>query len=324
MQEAIYSFGARKLVENVGNIKPHEKVLIVSDFAMKVIAERLTCAVSAIGAECVVCYMKPREWDCQEPPEMIAEAMKKADVILTPVSVSIAWTNAITNAKKNGARVMLMTGFTDEIFARPALVLTNFQEQAKLCAKLADIYDKASRVRLYTEKGTDFTFEKQGRYANKVGPIPVSGECRAAPDIEINIVPIEGTSQGKLVVDGSIPYLGIGVLDTSVEFVVKDGLIVSITGDRNAQKLADNLAQFENQNVYNIAEFGIGLNPNACLSGVMLEDEGVFGTVHIGIGSSCHFGGLVDAPIHYDLLIKNVCIELDGKLIQRGREIFFD
>lgn len=322
VMEALYSYGVRKIVESIGNVKPSEKVLIVSDYSMKNIAERVCTSVCSIGAECVLSYMQPRQWDCQEPPVMISHAMMAADVIIIPVSVSIAWTKAVTSARDNGARVMLMTGYTDDIFIRPALIKTNFQEQALLCAKLAKKYDAASTIHLYTDKGTDFVFNKYGRNANKVGAVPEPGEIRAVPDIEINIVPLEGTSHGKLIVDGSIPYLGIGVLDSSIEINVENGKINSILGDINAKTLETDLAHFNDINVYNIAEFGVGLNPNASLSGVMLEDEGVFGTVHIGIGSSCHFGGLVDAPIHYDLIIKNVCVELDGRLIQRGRELF--
>lgn len=322
LEECLYAFGARKLLENVGNIKAHEKVLIVSDFKMSKVAERLANTLAALGAEFVLCYMEPRKWDCQEPPDMVAVAMKQADVIVIPVSVSIAWTNAVTSAREQGARIMLMTGFTDDIFASPALIETNFQQRADLCAKLSELYDKASLVRLSTPSGTDFTFRKEGRKANKVGPIPVPGEIRAAPDIEINVVPLEGTSSGTLIIDGSIPYLGIGVLNEPVECVVEDGLITSIKGDLNAKRLSDNLASFNNKNVYNIAEFGVGLNPNARLCGTMLEDEGVFGTIHIGIGSSEFFGGLVSAPIHYDLIIKNVRIELDGVVVQDNKTLY--
>lgn len=54
----------------------------------------------------------------------------------------------------------------------------------------------------------------------------------------------------------------------------------------------------------------------------MLEDEGVFGTIHIGIGTNIALGGNVHAPIHYDLIIKDVKIELDGTIVQEGRKLF--
>lgn len=316
-----YLLGARKLIENVGNVKSTEKVLIVSDYQMQDVAEIINMTVESIGAECVLCYMKPREWDCQEPPKMVAAAMLEADVIMIPVSVSIAWTNAVRTAEKKGSRVMLMTAYDLNVFTSDALLKTNFQQRASFCSKLADIYDKGEKIHLYTDKGTDLVFSSGGRKMNKVGPVPVAGECRAVPDIEINIPPLEGTANGKIVVDGSIPYIGIGVLENPVTCIVENGKITDIIGGKEATILRDNLKSFNDPTVYNIAEFGIGLNPNASLRGNMLEDEGVFGTVHIGIGSSFCFGGEVVAPIHYDLIIKDVNIELDGKLVQSGRKI---
>ena len=47
----------------------------------------------------------------------------------------------------------------------------------------------------------------------------------------------------------------------------------------------------------------------------MLEDEGVVPTAHIGIGTSITLGGTVKAPTHYDLLMWNPRIEVDGKVI---------
>jgi 2,5-dihydroxypyridine 5,6-dioxygenase len=319
---AQYLCGARKLIAGVGNVKPEERVLIVSDYGMEAVAEIVLSAVESIGSECVLCYMKPREWDCQEPPGMIAAAMLHADVIMIPVSVSIAWTDAVKGAEAAGARVMLMTGFDVEVFTSNALIKTDFQKRAAFCAELAARYDKAETITLRTPRGTHLTLSKRGRNMNKVGPVPVKGECRAAPDIEINVAPIEGSTNGILIVDGSIPYLGIGILADSVTCRVEDGRITEISGGREARILKENLDSFGDRSVFNIAEFGIGLNPHARLRGNMLEDEGVLGTVHIGIGSSFCFGGEVRAPIHYDLIVDDVTIEIDGELIQSGTEVY--
>ena len=75
------------------------------------------------------------------------------------------------------------------------------------------------------------------------------------------------------------------------------------------------------RNCFNVAELGVGLNPNARLNGTMLDDEGVMGTIHIGIGTSHTLGGDVVAPTHYDLLMWSPEIEVDGVVIQRDQEI---
>ena len=56
-------------------------------------------------------------------------------------------------------------------------------------------------------------------------------------------------------------------------------------------------------------------------SGIMLEDEGVISTAHIGIGTSITLGGVVKAPTHYDLLMWNPRIEVDGRVIVDGDKV---
>ena len=82
--------------------------------------------------------------------------------------------------------------------------------------------------------------------------------------------------------------------------------------------LADDLKAKNDPNVYNVAEHGVGLNPNCHFCGFMLEDEGVFGSCHIGIGTSITLGGTVKASCHYDVIMKNGTIVADGKTLMEG------
>ena len=54
---------------------------------------------------------------------------------------------------------------------------------------------------------------------------------------------------------------------------------------------------------------------------MMLDDEGVLGTIHIGIGTSYALGGEIIAPTHYDLLMWAPTIEVDGQVIQRNTDV---
>ena len=135
------------------------------------------------------------------------------------------------------------------------------------------------------------------------------------------MVPRTGTAEGLLIADASIPYLGIGVLDQPVTCQVENGFIVSLEGGEQADVIRTALGAHGDRNCYNVAELGIGLNPNASLTGRMLDDEGVMGTIHIGVGTSHTLGGEVIAPTHYDLLMWDPTIEIDGRVVQRGAEI---
>ena len=119
----------------------------------------------------------------------------------------------------------------------------------------------------------------------------------------------------------SVPYLGIGILKEDIICEVKDGLIVSMEGGEQAKFLKEKLDSYNDPNCYNVAELGVGMNPGARLTGNMLDDEGMVGTIHIGIGTSLTLGGDVVAPMHYDLIMWEPTIEIDGVVAQRNKEL---
>jgi leucyl aminopeptidase (aminopeptidase T) len=70
----------------------------------------------------------------------------------------------------------------------------------------------------------------------------------------------------------------------------------------------------------NLAELGIGTNPNARRPDNVLEAEKIKGTVHIGIGDNIHMGGRVAADLHEDLVQPQASLILDGTLVIAGGE----
>jgi leucyl aminopeptidase (aminopeptidase T) len=67
-----------------------------------------------------------------------------------------------------------------------------------------------------------------------------------------------------------------------------------------------------------IAELGIGTNPGATITGVILEDEKAEGTVHFAFGTNTGIGGGNRASVHIDGLVREAMVELDGRLILRN------
>ncbi len=321
MKEAINSKGVEKLIKVNARVKAKEKVVVITDDTRVEMAKKVAAAAAACGAEVVTCIMQPRERNGQEPPAPIAAAMKNAHVIFSPVSYSITHTIAMKEALNNGARAILMTAWTDNIFSSPALLETDFEAQADICRRLGETFNAGGSVRLTSPRGTNLRFSIKGCSVNVLTNIPQPGELAPVPDIEVNVVPLEGTAQGVLIADASVPYLGIGILNEAIKCIVESGFITKIAGGDQAKILENDLNSHKDPNCYNIAELGLGLNPNAVLTGVMLEDEGVLGTIHIGIGTNYTLGGKIVAPIHYDLLMWQPTIEVDGKVVQKNCDI---
>lgn len=323
MNDVRFAKSFKKLVEVNARIKSGEKVVIVTDFSMTDIARQLAIAVTSAGANLSVCIMDQRSLDGQEPTVPIAAAMKKADVIFSPVKFSITHTIAMKEALKNGARAILMTAHNEDVLLSPALLNTDFEAQVPKCKALGEAFLKGNTVRLTSPKGTDLTFSIKGRGVNVLTNIPNPGELAPVPDIEVNVVPITGSANGKLIIDASVPYLGIGILREDIICEVKDGYIISMEGGEQAKFLKEKLDSYDDPNCFNVAELGVGMNPGARLTGNMLDDEGIVGTIHIGIGTSLTLGGEIVAPIHYDLIMWEPTIEIDGVVVQRNKEQLF-
>ncbi len=311
----------RKLVNINAKVMPSEKVVIVTDTTMLRIAEELASVVKTAGGLVTMCIMEPRSLDGQEPDKTIVTEMLHADLIFTPVSKSITHTKAMQQALSNGARAILMTAYNDDVLLSDALLETDFEKQIPICKSVGDTFTQGNSVRLTSPKGTDLSFSIVGRTANVLTNIPNSGELAPVPDIEVNVVPVTGSANGKLIFDASVPYLGIGILKDDIICDVKDGLITNISGGEQAMFLKEKLASYKDPNCYNIAELGVGLNPCAKLSGNMLDDEGVLGTIHIGIGTSLTLGGEIVAPMHYDLIMWKPTIEVDRVVILKDKKI---
>jgi len=313
--------GAQRLVHVNARVQPGEIVVVVTDPTMQHYADAVSTAAREAGAAVTLCVIPLRSQDGQEPPPPVARAMAEAAVIFSPVRVSITHTRAMRTALEAGARVCMMTAYTDAIMTSSALLETDFEGQVDVCRRLGAAFTDGESVLLTSPRGTDLRFGIEGRVANVLTNIPEPGELGPIPDIEVNVVPVTGSAEGTIVADASVPYLGIGILKEPIVCSVHDGYIIEMTGGEQADFLREHLESFADRHCFNVAELGVGLNPNARLTGEMLEDEGVMGTIHIGIGTSHTLGGEIVAPTHYDLIMWEPTITVDGRVVQRNKQV---
>jgi 2,5-dihydroxypyridine 5,6-dioxygenase len=320
MKELLMAKGAKTLIDVCTQVKPGETVLIVTDMYKTDIAKAIAGTAMDRGAEAIVTVIQPRDRNGQEPPVPVAEAMKKADVVFTPVTNSITHTHAVKNAAAEGTRLIVMTDFTEEMMIRGGLE-ANFEEIKPVCKKVADAFANGNRIKLTTPAGTHLEMDITGRRGNALYCLVEPGEFSTAPTVEANVSPLEGSANGKLVVNASIPYIGIGVITEPIIVDIADGFITRIEGGSQADILRKDLESQGDRSVFNIAELGVGLNPKCRLCGIMLEDEGVISTCHIGIGTNITLGGNTKTPVHYDLLVWEPTVEVDGKTVIEGPEV---
>lgn len=322
MKKLLMAKGAKSIVETNLGVKKGEQVAIITEPKQMTIAESLASAVFAAGAEPSIHILMPRERDGQEPPKTIAAAMENSDAFISAVYTSITHTNAVKNACKNGSRGIMLTQFNEDQMIRGG-IFADYYEAEKNCKKVAEIMANSKIISITTPMGTNLVVSAEGRRGNALTGLVGPGEFGPVPTIEANVSPVEGSANGVIVADASVPYIGIGLLKTPVKAQVKDGFIIpeSIVGGEEAQKLAADWISKKDANVYNIAEIGVGLNPMCTFTGSMLEDEGVYGSLHIGVGTNITLGGVVKAACHYDLIMTNPTLIADDIMILKDGQL---
>ncbi len=320
MKKMLMAKGAKQVVEVCAQVQENESVVIITEPRTLSIAESVAAAVTAVGAEPTITVIMPRKSDSAEPPATVAAAMKESDVFISAVYTSITHTYAVKNAVENGSRGIMLTQFEDHMLIDSG-VLADFPKAAPTCEAVAKALENAETIHLTTTHGTDLKMSATGRKSNAMTGMVKSGQFAPVPTIEANVSPLEGSATGTIVCNASIPYIGIGIVKENVVCTVQDGFITAIEGGHEARVLSDDLASKNDPNVYNVAEIGVGLNPRCKFNGLMLEDEGVFGSVHIGIGSSITLGGTIKAACHYDLIMTGVTLVADGVTIIKDGEV---
>jgi leucyl aminopeptidase (aminopeptidase T) len=303
----------RVVVRDCLAIEPGERVLVVHDETTGEIAERLRADAEAAGADARSAVIPVGEVDGQEPPAAVAAAMAEVDAALAPTARSISHTEARRRATAAGVRIATLPGVTAEVLGRAMAV--DLREVGRLAKAIAERLSAASEARIACGNGSDLRLSLEGRQALiDDGRLGAPGSFGNLPCGEGFIAPLEDRGEGRLVVDGSIA--GMGAMEQPVELTIERGRLTAASREAGA-RLLERLSAAGGENV---AELGVGCNGRARVSGNVLEDEKVLGTVHVAFGASAACGGVVQVPVHLDCVLLRPELTLDGEpLVSGGR-----
>ena len=224
MKELLMCKIADKIIDVNLKMVAGEKLLIVTESEKLSIANAIATAAYRKNIEPIISLIIPREADSQEPPEIIAASLKAADAFVSVVGKSITHTNAIKNAIENGSRGLVLTQFSEDMMIHGGME-ADFEKIKPVCLKVASKLANSKKVHLTTPFGTDLTFCAENRRGNALYCLVEKGKFSTAPTVEANVSPIEGTPEGIIVADASVPYIGIGLLKEPIICKVEKGFI---------------------------------------------------------------------------------------------------
>jgi len=306
----------KTVVRQCMGISPGEDVLVVCNPVTEEIGALMRIEAQGDGADATLAVISERDSAAAEPPRAVAAAMAAADVVLAPTIQSLSHTAARKAASDAGVRIGTLPGVTEEMLTR--LMTGDLDEIRRRGWAVVTALNRGSEARITCRHGSDLRIGLQGRMGIvDAGELGNKGAFGNLPCGEGFIAPVEGTTEGTLVVDGSIA--SVGLLDTPVSLTVREGNLVEATGNDGGKLMELLIAHGEDGT--NVAELGIGTNEEAILTGNILEDEKILGTCHVAFGASAAIGGTVQVPVHLDCVVLEPTVEVDGETIVRGGDL---
>jgi leucyl aminopeptidase (aminopeptidase T) len=289
-----------------------EDVLVVADAQTRELGDALRDRAAAGGADAVLALMDERADNGTEPPPPVAAALAAADVFVAPTSKSLSHTRARKAASDAGARGATMPGVTIDMLAR--VMAVDFAALRARSAAVAHALREADEAHLSCPRGSDLRLDLRGRDGiSDDGDLSAPGAFGNLPCGEGFIAPAGG--EGTVVASS---LAAIGLAAEPARLTVRDGRLAEATGPEG-ERLLEALRAHGDAGV-NLAELGVGTNDRATLTGNVLEDEKILGTVHVAFGASAGIGGTVAVPIHLDVVVLDATLTAGGEpILEAGR-----
>jgi len=304
------------LIRECLELSPSEEMLVICNPITEELGALIRINAQGEGCEATLAVISERDSHAGEPPRTVAAAMLAADVIVAPTIQSISHTEARRAATEAGARVASMPGVTGDMLAR--VMAADLGILRKRGAAIGRALGAGAEARITCAHGSDLRLGIEDRTAIvDAGALNTRAAFGNIPCGEAFVAPVEGTAEGKLVVDGSIA--AIGALKEPVELTVNDGHLTAASGDDGARLME--LLTEHGPDGTNVAELGIGTNEAATLIGNILEDEKILGSAHVAFGASAAIGGTVQVPVHLDCVVMKPTVEIDGSPVVKAGEL---
>jgi len=297
--------------------KSGETVLILADTNTDAaVWETFASVANQMGLEPIVVIIKPRPSHFYNPPDVVMEAMKQADIIHYVTSTGMIHSpcgRMMSGLKKK----QFMSEEMDVNMLTKGGVEADMDDVVMWGKKMAKSWTEGKKVRIVTELGTDLTADITDR-RGLVDPLFAAEENvelhgMAFPCGESMIAPIEGTPEGTVVVDVAIQ--NPGNVKTPVKWTIKKGRIVKIEGGIEAKIFEEWLKTYGDEHASEICELAIGTNRWCRETGTMREDRKIWGYCHIGFGMNLDIGGTIDCNIHGDGVLSKPNLYIDDKLV---------
>ena len=307
---------AQKAMIHVLNMEKDDAVLVVSDRDTKSVGEAFYNAAIEHGCKSHLYLIPEKDRPLLEIPEELNELVEGKTIVINSFKgigeetpFRLKWVKNLQATKS--IRVGHAPSITKSMMIEGPMNV-DYDKLTDTAYKLMKRFENAKIVRVTAPGGTDLTLDIEDRGFSTDVQITKEPYFANLPCGEIWCGPIETMGDGIIVCDGSIG--DIGKVGKPLIITMKNGKIINIKSDD--QELVERVEELTSidEEARIIGELGIGLNPGAKLSGILLEDEKALRTAHVAFGNNTNMdGGQNTSGTHRDFLFYEPTIKVTYK-----------
>lgn len=312
------------LTKELFKLKPGETFVITADTESDPrVVDAAASAAFTIGAKPMVIWspspiIEGKLADSILPLDSLTGALMGADAWLEINNKQIfdSTPSQIALKENKKLRYLGLTGATVSMVVR-CIGRVDYPTLKKFLQYVADATKEAKHIRMTTPAGTDVEFDIfpdqelgiEDGYADKPGVHWMPGQIGWLPDRK--------SLNGVIVIDGSL-VPPCGLISEPIRLTMKEGEIIKIEGGTQAREFELWLNKLNHPQMRKVAHATYGFLPGAKLSGMIAEDERIWGCTVWGFGSTSK----ESAPSHTDGICLDTSIWLDRKqLTDKGKVV---
>jgi len=303
---------ALNAMQHVMDLCDRDTVLVVFDEQTWRVGDAFAQAAKELGCPTETFLIPEKERPLKAVPQAMAEKLSGISVVInalhglqeeTPFRVD--WIKEIMATKT--IRLGHAPNITEAMMTEGPMNVDYAAMQSD-AARLMKAFEGATSVHITAPGGTDLKLDIEERTFCTDTKITIE-QGGNLPCGEIWCAPVETSGEGLMVCDGSI-----GDLENPrhpLAITIEKGKIAALTSQDEQLVQAVKEVTGVDAEADIVGELGIGLNPNAKLTGIMLEDEKALRTAHIAFGNNEDMpGGQNRSRTHRDFLFKEPTLEV--------------
>ena len=259
-------------------------------------------------------HAKPGE--AINPGPILAASFKAAKYIISIIDDGIDASQAMLDAKALGTSILYTEVTGVENYVVRALLNVDIDKMIRTGERACELWEATEVCQVTSPQGTDVSFQLKPRKCELGnGKLDRPGKDDFYPGMQTNIAPVEETINGVIVIDASDSVQGL--VHTPYSFKMEKGVITKVEGGAEADVMRAWLENCNDPTIYKLCHYSLGLNPEAGISGRMIEDERKFGAIDFGFGyQNPSLGGTVGlSDFHMDIMLAAPTVILDGKVM---------